>query len=309
MAEVAVDDETGEVVVEKLVQVYDVGRAINPTLLEGQIEGGAIMGLGLGLLEESYPYYPSPDHRGGEFGSYLGPALHDLPELDNVILENPSADGPFGAKAIGEMANNAQPPAIANAIYDAVGVWVTEMPARPERVLEAIRANREPRREGKRVIFDEHLSVRTVSSNGGAGYLGWSLSGRDGRARPLPDLERPRALADPRGRPAARDRRRAGAALPGRLRARHAGRWHSHEHTEQVMLILDGEVEMTIEDEARTLGPGDVVVVNRGLRHTLHSPNGVTFIEALAPVPLDHVPGPRLDLVLGPDGGAAHVER
>ena len=68
MAEVEVDDETGEVVVEKLVQVYDVGRAINPTLLEGQIEGGAIMGLGLGLLEESYPYYPSLEHRGGEFG-------------------------------------------------------------------------------------------------------------------------------------------------------------------------------------------------------------------------------------------------
>ena len=140
VAEVEVDDETGEVVVEKLVQVYDVGRAINPTLVEGQIEGGAIMGLGLGLLEESYPYYPSVEHRGGEFGSYLGPALQDLPELDNVILENPSADGPFGAKAIGEMANNAQPPAIANAIYDAVGVWVTEMPATPERVLRALGA-------------------------------------------------------------------------------------------------------------------------------------------------------------------------
>ena len=88
-----------------------------------------------------------------------------------MILENPSTDGPFGAKAIGEMANNAQPPAITNAIHDAVRVWVTEMPARPERVLEAIRANRAPQREGKRVIFDEHLSVRTVSSNGGAGYL------------------------------------------------------------------------------------------------------------------------------------------
>ena len=85
--------------------------------------------------------------------------------------------------------------------------------------------------------------------------------------------------------------------------------WHSHEHTEQVMLILDGEVEMTIEDEARTLGPGDVVVVNRGLRHTLHSPNGVTFVEALAPVPLDHVPDRELDLVLRPGGGTAHVER
>jgi CO/xanthine dehydrogenase Mo-binding subunit len=151
--------------------VYDVGRAINPTLVEGQIEGGAIMGLGLGLTEASYPHYPSPEHRGGEFGAYLGPAMEDLPELDNVILENPSEDGPFGAKAIGEMANNAQPPAIANAIFDAVGAWVTEMPATPERVLAAIETKREPRRDGKRVVFDEDLSVKTVSANGGAGFL------------------------------------------------------------------------------------------------------------------------------------------
>jgi quercetin dioxygenase-like cupin family protein len=85
--------------------------------------------------------------------------------------------------------------------------------------------------------------------------------------------------------------------------------WHSHEDTEQVMVILDGEVEMTIEDETRTLRSGDVVVVNRGLHHSLRSPGGVTFMEALAPVPLDHVPDKTLDLVLGPDGGSQHVER
>ena len=85
--------------------------------------------------------------------------------------------------------------------------------------------------------------------------------------------------------------------------------WHAHEHTEQVMFILDGEVEMTIGNETRSLGPGDVAVVNRGLRHTLHSTGGVTFMEALAPVPLDHVPDRGLDLVLGPDGGSQHVER
>ena len=75
------------------------------------------------------------------------------------------------------------------------------------------------------------------------------------------------------------------------------------------MVILEGEVEMTIEDQTATLEPGDVVVVNRGLQHKLYSKNGVTFIEALAPVPLDHVPDKELDLVLGPDGGATHVER
>src|SRR5256885_2052431 len=171
VADVEVDDETGEVTVERLIQVYDVGRAINPMLVEGQIEGGAMMGLGLGLLEQAYPYYPKTDHRGDEFGAYLAPSLEDLPDLDNVIIESPSADGPFGAKAIGEMANNAQPPAIASAIHDAVGVWVTEMPATPERILRAIDAKRDPRREGKRVVFDDELSVRTMSSTGGNGFL------------------------------------------------------------------------------------------------------------------------------------------
>ena len=84
---------------------------------------------------------------------------------------------------------------------------------------------------------------------------------------------------------------------------------HAHEHTEQVMYILEGEVTMTIEEETRTLKPGDTVVVNRGLEHELHSASGVTFMEALAPVPLDHVPDRARDLVLGPDDGAGHVER
>ena len=171
VADVEVDDETGAVTVLRLVQVYDVGRAINPMLVEGQIEGGAMMGLGLGLLEQAYPYYPSVAHRGSQFGGYLAPAMADLPELDDVILEHASADGPFGAKAIGEMANNAQPPAILAAIHDAVGVWLTEAPATPERVLRALDAHDEPRRDGKRVIFDEDASVRTVSSDGGRGFL------------------------------------------------------------------------------------------------------------------------------------------
>ena len=141
MADVEVDAETGEVTVTRLVQVYDVGRAINPTLVEGQIEGGAMMGLGLGAARAGLPALPVGRAPRRQFGAYLAPAMDDLPEFDNVILENPSVDGPFGAKAIGEMANNAQPAAIAAAIHDAVGVWVTEYPATPERVLRAIQAN------------------------------------------------------------------------------------------------------------------------------------------------------------------------
>jgi quercetin dioxygenase-like cupin family protein len=84
---------------------------------------------------------------------------------------------------------------------------------------------------------------------------------------------------------------------------------HSHAHTEQVMFVLEGELEMTVGSETRTLREGDVVVVNRGSEHELHSEGGCTFFEALAPVPLDHVGDRDRDLVLGPDGGRLHVER
>jgi hypothetical protein len=93
--------------------------------------------------------------------------MDDLPQVDTLILENPSAGGPYGAKGIGEMANNPQPPAITAAVYDAVGVWITELPITPERVLRALDAKRdgggEPRREGKVIIWDEELSVNAVS--------------------------------------------------------------------------------------------------------------------------------------------------
>ena len=91
---------------------------------------------------------------------------------------------------------------------------------------------------------------------------------------------------------------------PGTTVARHA-----HEHTEQVMVITEGSVTMTVGAETRDLEPGDVVVVNRGIEHELTSPAGCTFFEALAPVPLDHVSDRERDLVLGPDGGRLHVPR
>ena len=86
-------------------------------------------------------------------------------------------------------------------------------------------------------------------------------------------------------------------------------RRHSHEATEQVMWIVEGDLTMTVAGERRELGPGDVVVVNRGIEHELVSEGGVTFVEALAPVPRDHVPDPDRDLVLGAQGDSLHVER
>jgi quercetin dioxygenase-like cupin family protein len=84
---------------------------------------------------------------------------------------------------------------------------------------------------------------------------------------------------------------------------------HAHEHTEQLMAIVDGSVEVTIGEETRTLAAGDVCVMNCGVAHELYSESGVTFFEALAPVPLDHVGDREADLVLGSDGGSQHVKQ
>jgi quercetin dioxygenase-like cupin family protein len=84
---------------------------------------------------------------------------------------------------------------------------------------------------------------------------------------------------------------------------------HSHQHTEQVMLVLEGDVTVEVESEKRRLGPGDVAVVNRGQDHELWSEFGCVFVEALAPVALDHVGDRDRDLRTGQDAGSSHVER
>jgi CO/xanthine dehydrogenase Mo-binding subunit len=138
MAEVEVDTETGEVNVLQLIAAYDVGRAINPMLAEGQIEGGTVMGLGGALMENLLPYYPSLDWQPQTIGDYVIPTAVDVPQMQTEILECPSTDGPFGAKGIGEMTANMPSPAIVSAIHDAVGVWITELPVTPEKILRAL---------------------------------------------------------------------------------------------------------------------------------------------------------------------------
>jgi CO/xanthine dehydrogenase Mo-binding subunit len=142
-AEVEVDDDTGEVEVLRLVSAFDCGKAINPLLLEGQIDGGSAMGVGSALLEELHPRYPTLEHLPSDFFGYLIPTVRDVPPLESVIVEVPSDTGPWGAKGIGEMTANTQAPAIVNAIHDAVGVWLTDVPATPEKILRAIDAARE----------------------------------------------------------------------------------------------------------------------------------------------------------------------
>ncbi len=138
LAEVEVDTETGEVDVLRLVSAYDVGRAINPLLVEGQIDSGTAMAVGAALTEQLHPFGPSLDFQPDNLNDYAIPSAKDVPDLESVIHECPSTNGPFGAKGIGEMTANTPAPAIVNAIYEALGVWITKLPANPEAVLRAL---------------------------------------------------------------------------------------------------------------------------------------------------------------------------
>ena len=135
--EVAVDTETGEVTALKSIGAHDVGQAINPAAVAGQIEGGAAQGQGYALSEAMI-------YRDGElvtpsFSEYLIPTAMDMPRVQSIILESRSGLGPFGAKGIGEPALTPVAPAIANAVADAIGRRVFELPITPERIVMALR--------------------------------------------------------------------------------------------------------------------------------------------------------------------------
>jgi CO/xanthine dehydrogenase Mo-binding subunit len=134
MAEIEVDVELGTVRVLKVTAAHDVGRAINPTLVEGQIEGGVAQGLGMALMEEFFP------GKGENLHDYLIPSAGDIPPVESILIEDPSSIGPFGAKGIGEQAVIPTAPAILNAIHDAIGVRIHKVPATPDRVRAAILA-------------------------------------------------------------------------------------------------------------------------------------------------------------------------
>jgi CO/xanthine dehydrogenase Mo-binding subunit len=138
VAEVEVDTETGGVTVLSLKSAYEIGRSVNPALVEGQIRGGSVMGMAHALYETTHPYYPLVDHMPGGFSDYVLPGPMELPEVESVVLEFPSVNGPYGVKGLGEMTANSPIPAIVNAIYDAVGVRITELPITPEKILRAL---------------------------------------------------------------------------------------------------------------------------------------------------------------------------
>jgi len=142
LAEVEVDPETGQYNVLRIVAVHDCGKAINPMLVEGQIEGGVAMGLGFGCFEEMVIndcVIKNPD-----FTNYIIPTAMDVPEIITGIVERREPTGPFGAKGVGEPALLPTAPAVVNAIRDAVGVIIYDLPITPQKILMALR-----RKEGK----------------------------------------------------------------------------------------------------------------------------------------------------------------
>ena len=140
IVEVEVDDETGEVRVTDMKSAYEVGRALNPKLVEQQLRGGAWMGMSHAAWETTEPYYPDRAHGPVDFTSYLMPGPGDIAPHHISILERPAPDGPFGGKGPGEMCANPVLPAVVNAVYDAVGVRIDELPVTPEKVLRGLRA-------------------------------------------------------------------------------------------------------------------------------------------------------------------------
>ncbi len=138
-AEVEVDTETGHVKILKLISVLDIGTPINPKIVETQISGGAIMQLGFTMFEKMH--LDGGQVTNASLADYKIPGFHDVPlVMQNLCVDTFQSNGPFGAKGVGEVATFGVSPAIANAIDDAIGVRLTELPLTPEAVLRALRA-------------------------------------------------------------------------------------------------------------------------------------------------------------------------
>ncbi|MEW6228963.1 MAG: molybdopterin cofactor-binding domain-containing protein, partial [Bacillota bacterium] len=137
IALVEVDTLTGMTEVLKVTSIPDPGRAINPQGIEGQSEGGVVMGTGYALTEDTIiekGITMTPN-----FSTYMIPTSMDAPEIETIIVEEEEPSGPFGAKGIGEAVCVPITPAITNAIHDATGVWLTRIPATSERVYMALK--------------------------------------------------------------------------------------------------------------------------------------------------------------------------
>ena len=136
VVEVEVDTGTGKIEVTNVVAAHDVGKAVNPLQVTGQIEGGSLMGMSYGILEELN--VKDGIIKNPNFDSYLIPTALDTPKIETIIVEENEPTGPFGAKGVGEPSLIPTAAAIANAVYDAIGIRFYSLPISPEKVLAAL---------------------------------------------------------------------------------------------------------------------------------------------------------------------------
>jgi 4-hydroxybenzoyl-CoA reductase alpha subunit len=189
VVEVAVDAETGIVTVPKVWIAHDVGKCINPVSVVGQVEGSVYMGLGEILMEEmAYRSDVNGNvvHKFPSLLEYKSPTTKEMPEIVTLLVEDPDRNGPFGAKEVGQGPLLPIPPAVANAIFDAVGVRVDEVPATPEKVLKALERKaqgKEPRYGPMRfpsIPYPEPLRVATPEQGGDGRAVAVEATGAGG---------------------------------------------------------------------------------------------------------------------------------
>ena len=173
VAEVDVDPATGIVIVERIWIAHDIGKSINPALVMGQVEGSVYMGLGEILMEEmSYRANRNVVHKIPSMLEYKSPTTIEMCDVKTYLVEDPDPNGPFGAKEVGQGPLLPVPPAVANAVYNAVGVRIDEVPLTPEKVLKALR-EKSRGRDGRlgptsvpNVAWPEPLRVLTPAEGG-----------------------------------------------------------------------------------------------------------------------------------------------
>jgi CO/xanthine dehydrogenase Mo-binding subunit len=136
VAQVDVDRDTGEVHVRSVVAADDVGHAIHPVMAEGQVEGGTLQAVGYATIEEIK--LDNGRYMNDRLATYLIPTALDAPRITSILVEEPFSGAPHGAKGVGELPMDVAAPAVVAAIHDAIGVWISELPATPERVLAAL---------------------------------------------------------------------------------------------------------------------------------------------------------------------------
>jgi len=177
VADVEVDPDSGFVKILRLLAAQDVGKAINRMSVEGQIQGGTVQGIGIGMWEEIM-YGPDGRVRNASLLDYRKATARDLPFIETLIIEQPSDDGPFGAKIVGEPSIVPPSGAIPNAIANAIGVRIFELPATPERIIRAL---------GRMDKYDSMASTApapvAAKTNGSNGHNG-NGSGKSSAAKP-----------------------------------------------------------------------------------------------------------------------------